>query len=191
MDTRKSFCLALATIGLTAITGPQSAVGQETLAWRILKWSEADQVSWINSTLDKGMPVDLGGVLNMLVLNKSSLTLPLIEKKIEEVLQSASPLDCFTNKEVDPHQFVEIAAVTITEAGNEQALRTLSKLIKIDDKRFGDLVRLALLHAQNRRNPFTVAYRGFEIGDPALDPKIMAWVEEKLADKDQYGIVDG
>jgi hypothetical protein len=190
MGTRKSFSLTLATIGLAAITGRQSTFGQETLAWRILKWSEADQVSWINSTLDKGMPLDLGGVMNMLVLNKSSLTLPLIEKKIEEVLHSASPLECFTNKEVDPRYFVDIAALTITEAGDEQALREAGKLIKLDDKRFGKLVDRTLGHAQNRRNPFTLAYRGFEIGDPALDEKIMAWAEEQLANKDQYAIVE-
>jgi hypothetical protein len=187
MDTRKSFCLVLASVGLAAIAGPLSVRGQETLSSRILQWSEGDQTAWISSYLNEGAhPSD---VLTMLVLNKSSLTLPLIEKKIEEVLRSASPLECFTNKEVNPKYFVDITAATIAYAGNEQALQTLSKLIKIDDKRFGDLVRLALLHAQNRRNPFPLAYRGFEIGDPAVDQKIMTWVEEKLADKDQYEIV--
>jgi hypothetical protein len=188
MDTGKSSCLALAAFGLAAIAYPTSMRGQEPLSSRILKWSDADQTAWISSHLDQGMPP--GDVLTMLVLNKSSLTLPLMEKKIEQVLHSASPLECFTNKEVDPQYFVAIAALTISEAGNEQALQAVSKLITIDEQRFGKLVDRTLGHARNYRNPFTVAYHGLEIGVPAVDQKIMTWVEEQLADKDQYGIVE-
>src|SRR5438128_4454350 len=103
MDIRKTFCLVLAFVGLIAISDPPSVRGQEPLSSQILKWSEADQTAWINSYLDQGMPPS--DVLTMLVLNKSSLTLPLIEKKIESVLQSVSPLDCFTDKKLDPNRF--------------------------------------------------------------------------------------
>ena len=69
MHTEKSFCLAVATIGVVAVMVPRSTFGQETLAWRILKWSDADQTAWINSTLDQGIPPDRGDVLPMLVLD--------------------------------------------------------------------------------------------------------------------------
>jgi hypothetical protein len=188
MDTRTLFGLVLASVGLAAIADPPSIRGQETLSSRILKWSEAEQTAWISSYLDQGAPPS--DVLAMLVLNKSSITLPLIEKKIEEVLGSASPLECFTNKDVDPKYFVDIAAVTIAYAGNEHALQAVSKLIKIDEQRFAKLVDRTLGNAQDHRNPFTLAYRGFELGDPALERQIMAWAEEKLANKNQYAIVE-
>jgi len=52
-----------------------------------------------------------------LILNKSSVTLPLTEQKIEEALRSPSPLDCFRDQSVDPQKFVDRAAMAITAAG--------------------------------------------------------------------------
>jgi len=121
-----------------------------------------------------------GGVLTMLILNKSEVTLPLIERKIEEVLRSASPLECFTDKSVDPQKFVDLAAAMIVYAGDEQALKEASKLMKIDEKRFGWMVGRILQQAGPYRNPFSVAYRGFEIGDPAVDSRIAPWFESRL-----------
>ncbi len=34
--------------------------------------------------------------------------------------------------------------------------------------------------------PFPVAYRGFEIGDPAVDKKIAAWIELQFANKTEF-----
>jgi hypothetical protein len=45
------------------------------------------------------------------------------------------------------------------------------------------LVRNTLLAAQNLRNPFTIAYRGFEIGDPAVDKRIAAWTSGPIASR--------
>jgi hypothetical protein len=47
-------------------------------------------------------------------------------------------------------------------------------------------VNLALLNAVTYRNPFAVAYRGFEIGDLAVDKRIVAWAEQQLADKSEF-----
>jgi len=155
----------------------------EPLAWRIMKWSDADQSSWINSTLAQGIPTDLGGVLGGLAVNKSGLTLPLIEKKIEDVLRSRSPLELFTDKSVDPQKFVSVTAHLVASAGNGEALRQISKLLAMDERRFDDLVRIALISAESNRNPFSVAYLGFKISDPAMDKRIVAWAESEFADK--------
>jgi hypothetical protein len=45
------------------------------------------------------------------------------------------------------------------------------------------VVQRVLLGAQNIGNPYTLAYRGFEIGDPAIDRGIVAWGEELLGDE--------
>jgi hypothetical protein len=122
------------------------------------------------------MQVDGIEPLGVLIRTRGSLVLPMMERKIEEVLKSSSPLDCFTDKTVDPQRFVDLAASNIAHAGDEYALKEVSKLIALDEKRFDLLVRNTLLAAENRRNPFAVAYRGFEIGDPAVDKRIVAWV---------------
>jgi hypothetical protein len=69
----------------------------------------------------------------------------------------------------------------IPGAGDEYALKEASKLIALDEKRFDLLVRNTLLSASVRRNPFAVAYRGFAIGDPAVDKRIVAWAGSQLA----------
>jgi hypothetical protein len=150
--------------------------------WRqLLKADQAEQTAWINSHLRAGMPPD--DVFAMLILNKSEIALPLIEQKIEEVLRSQSPLECFTDKSVDPQNFVHLAALSIMEAGNVESLRQASKLIKIDEKQFGWMVERTLIQARTYRNPFVVAYQGLAIGDPAIDSRIAAWAEVELAEK--------
>jgi hypothetical protein len=166
-----------------AIAGASVALAQQPLARRILYMSEAEQIAYVASDLNQGMPVDLYDPLGTLILSRSALVLPMLEKKIEEVLKSQNPLDCFTDKTANPQKFVDLAASAIPFAGDEQALREISKLIAIDDKRFGTLVNIALLNAEIRRNPFTVAYGGFEIGDPAVDKRIVAWAERQFDDK--------
>ena len=194
MDTRKAFRFVLAAVGWAALAHWQGLAqdpsdGHDTLAWRILRWSEARQVSWIQSDLDQGMPADPGGdPLAMLILNRSSVTLPLMEKKIEQVLASTSPKDCFTVRSVDPDKFVAGAAAMIAYSGDEQALRKVSKLIRIDERRFGDLVDHTLVEAETRRNPYPLAYRGLELGDPAIEKRILAWAEARLADKTAFRI---
>jgi hypothetical protein len=60
------------------------------------------------------------------------------------------------------------------------ALLQASKLIKIDEQRFGGLVSDTLFVALARGNQYIVAYRGFEIGDPAIDKRISAWLDGQI-----------
>jgi len=174
----KRSLLIFVVAGLAAAQ-QQTTSEQEPLAWRILKWSEADQVSWINTTLAMGIPPELGGALGSLAANKGSLTLPLIEQKIEEVLRSQSPLDLFIDKTIDTQKFIALAVSAITYEGDELALREVSKLLHLDAKRFDDAVEVTMI--ESRTNPFLLAYQGFAIGDPALDTRIAAWAEWELA----------
>jgi hypothetical protein len=169
---------ALLLVGSSPLVHSQE---EEPLPRRILKWSPADQITWLNSYLAAGMPVD--DTLVVLVLSRSSIVLPVLEKKIEETIHSVSPRDLFDSPSIDPQRVIGIAASMIAYAGDAQALQEESKLMKIDEKRFGDLVRLTLFHANNRGNSFTLAYRGFEIGDPAMDTRIAAYVKERVEAK--------
>jgi hypothetical protein len=142
------------------------------------------------------MPYDLGDVLNSLVLGKSSLTLPLMEQKIEQVLQSKSPSECFTDKSVNPERFAYLVAEAIAYAGNDEAMRQVAKLTKLDEKRFDDLVVRVLMAAENRGNPenrgdpYIVAYHALDIGEPLVDKRIYAWVQAGLAEKEATRIRD-
>ena len=117
------------------------------------------------------------------VLNKSEIALPLIEQKIEEVLRSRSVSSCFNDKSVDPKRFVGRAMLAIATAGDLEALKQSSKLIKIDEKRFGDMVDRTLSGALGYRNPFTVAYQGLELNDPVLDSRIGDWARAQLRER--------
>ncbi len=186
MRTRGGFVPAVISGGIPLVlllSVPHLILAQKPEPeWRrILNASVADQTTWINSHLRAGMPPS--ETFGDLILNKSEITLPIIEQKIEEVLRSPSPSECFTDKSIDPQNFIERAAAAIFEAGNVESLRQVSKLIKIDEKRFGWLVERTLDQARNYRNPFLVAYQGYEIGDPAVDSRIAAWTEVQFADK--------
>jgi hypothetical protein len=106
---------------------------------------------------------------------------PLAEKKIEEVLKSTSPATRFADSTVDPEKFVANAVGLIRGAGDENALKAASQLMKIDEARFGFMVGNILFNAMGYRNPFTVAYRGLAIGDPATDSRIAEWTEAQLS----------
>src|SRR5580658_3973280 len=103
MDIRRFLRIILTATGVAAAAAQQlPAPGQESPANGILRMSEAEQVAYTNSVLDRGMQVDETETLVTLVLTRSSLVLPMLEKKIEEVLRSPSPLDCFTDKNSGP-----------------------------------------------------------------------------------------
>ena len=124
--------------------------------------------------------------LALLVLNKSAVALPILEKEIEEILHSASTKELFDSPSADPQKVVNTAAAMIEYAGDEQSLLAASKLMKIDAHRFGGMVYVTLLHAGTLRNPFTVAYRGFEIGDSEVDEKIVDWAGQWLKLGEDY-----
>jgi hypothetical protein len=179
--TTERLLLASILLGLASIGWSQSE--PEPLAHQIVKWSEAEQAAWIRSTLDQGIPPDLGGAFGTLVLAKTDLALPLIEERIEQVLKSASPLDLFTDKSVDPQRFVAAALGSIEYVGNEQSLREVAKLLHVDEERFDDVVQRTMLGAAALRNPFPVAYQGFAIGDTLLDTRLAIWADWELAEK--------
>src|SRR5262249_32405793 len=134
----------------------------------ILKVSEAEQVAFIRSALDQCIPPDLGGALTMLVLNKSSLTLHLIEERIEEVLNASKSLVCPSNRQMDTAVFINLAVSAMIYAGDVEALKQLAKLMMLDEQRFGAYVGLALINAATFRNPFSVAYGGIDLANPNL-----------------------
>jgi hypothetical protein len=136
----------------------------------ILDTSEAEQMKFVNETIAAGFPGDRADQMTMLIINRSAVTLPLIAGKLEEALKSTST----------PKSFVDTASEMIAYAGDEQSLRALSKLISFDERRFGWLIGRTLDNAGNWRNPFTVAYRGLEMGDEAVSRYTAAWAEAVL-----------
>jgi hypothetical protein len=164
--------MVTAALTLTALASAPHAFGQgipDTPSRRLLRASEAEQIAAVKSALDQGLPPEQFQVVGPLFFNRGSLVLPLVELKIEQVLKSPSPLEYFTNKNVDPTKWVYSAALTISETGDEQALKEIAKLIKLDEKRFGGLVGRTLDNSQDyakSQNPFEVAYRGFAILEP-------------------------
>jgi hypothetical protein len=95
----------------------------------------------------------------------------MIEKEIEEVLKSSKPRECFTDKSIDIDSTLARLWVMIGEAGDAQALREASKLLKLDEQ------------AMNKRNPFIVAYQGFDLGNPAIDKRLLTWAQELLREE--------
>lgn len=145
---------------------------------RMLELPNERLVACMNAWLARGMPTPDSPQMTFLVRARSSLVLPIIEKKIEDVVVSRSPRDCFTDKNVDPTQFTVGAAEIIAAAAHEQSFRERSKLMRLDEQRVGRYVELTLLDAQAAGNPYPPAYRGLDIGDPAVDKRIAAWAEK-------------
>jgi hypothetical protein len=153
-------------------TGPARDIGQ---------WTDSEVETWMRSALDRGLPEELGDYMSAALKYRGAVVVPLTEKKIEEVLKSTSPATCFSDPSVDPGKFVREAVAAIRGAGDENALKAAGQLMEIDEARFGFMVGNILFNAMAYRNPFTVAYRGFAIGDPAIDSRIAEWTEALLS----------
>jgi hypothetical protein len=140
---------------------------QESLpsARTILDLAESEQIVFIQKTIELRFPENRADQMTMLIINRSAITLPMIEAKLEEALNSPP-----ASKDL-----VETASEMIAYAGDEQALRSIGKLLAVDAGRFGPLVRRTLENASNWRNPFTVAYRGLEIGDEVVSRHVASW----------------
>ena len=156
MHIKNSLPYAFIACAVTVGSAQTAGSNNPTLGGNILTVSESEQIAFIRSTLDRCIPPD--DTLTMLVLNRSSLTLPLIEAKIEEVLSSSRPLVCLTGRQVDPPIFIDLAARTMAYSGDAVALRQIAKLMTFDEKRFGTYVDVTLINAEDRRNVFSVAY---------------------------------
>lgn len=72
-------------------------------ARKILELTDAEQIQFIRTALEQGLPEGSADQMTMLVINRSSITLPLIEGKIEQVLKEPSP----------PQMFIDTAAELI------------------------------------------------------------------------------
>ncbi len=183
----------LFTILIAICAAPSLVVSQvQTVepAGRILELTDVEQIQFINASLEQELPDRRADQMAILVINRSSTTLPLIEQKIREALNQQPP----------PNRFIDTAADLIAYAGDERSLYAIAKLIAIDDTRFSRLIGRALTHSSNWRNPFTLSYRALEIGDEAFADKTMVWVETALTSKlmqqrwaaamlDRYGVV--
>jgi hypothetical protein len=136
----------------------------------ILDLGEREQIAFINDTMDLGFPANRADQMTMLIINRSALTLPLIEARLEKMLKFS----------LMPKSFVGTASEMIAYSGDEQALRAISKLMAIDETQFGPLVGRTLYNALNWRNPFTIAYQGLELTDEALSRYTAEWAELAL-----------
>ena len=166
---------AIAVLALAGYTAGQGVPDS------LLRASEAEQIAAVTSALDQGFPPGPSAYLTTLIFYRSSLVLPLMEKKIEQVLGSASPRDTFSDKTVDPQKFVDHVAWIIADTGDEAALAEIAKLTKVDKDRFGSLVGIALSHSTRWHNPFVVAYSGLAIADPLVQKLILSWAEKNLS----------
>lgn len=162
-----------ALVALTVIVFfGEPLIGQNGNAARILDVAENTQAAFITTTMDQGFPIDRADQMTMLILNRSAITLPLIEERV---------IQTFKSKEESNGQFIGIASEMIAYAGDEHSLRVIGRLIALDENRFGILVGRTLDNALDRRNPFLVAYSGFEFGDKAISRRIVEWSERVLA----------
>jgi hypothetical protein len=94
----------------------------------------------------------------------------MVESSVEQELRRPSRSE----------RFIDLASAMVAYAGDEQALRGVSKLMAVDEARFGPLVGRTLNNAGNWRNPFTVAYQGLAFGDESLSQHIAGWAESAL-----------
>ena len=156
-----------------ALLASSGLYGQDVVppARTILDLSEGEQVAFIRSTMELGFPINRADQMTMLIINRSALTLPLIEAKMEETMKAVPPQVAF----------VETASEMIAYAGDQTALSEINRLMTLDEKRFGPLVGRTLDNAGNWRNPFDVAYDGLALGNEAISRRTMQWVESALA----------
>ena len=171
-------------IGLTTAQIPSART--------ILNIPETEQARFVAETMDAGFPGDRADQMTMLVLNRSALVLPMLEQRVEAELRRQSP----------SNDFIETATEMIAYAGNDQSLRMITRLTKIDEGRFERLVGRTLDNALDFRNPFTVVYSAFEIGDATISQRTLTWSESALSSErmkrlwgeailDRYGEVPG
>jgi hypothetical protein len=158
------------------------ASSQDSIVQRLPSMADREVVQMTRAIVDYG-PVagEQGDDLTVLARARSPLVLPILEAKIEEVLTSENPARCFTNNSIDPQRAVDLLSYTIAHPGNVEALREASKLLKIDEKRFDEIVARAMDSAMAGGRHFKVLYQGFDLHDEALDKRLTAWADEVLA----------
>jgi hypothetical protein len=144
---------------------------------------EAELVEFVRSQLDQGMPREPREpreALFTLARSRSRVVLPMVEAKMEQVIQARDAANCFLDKSIKPNQFLALAASMIAEAGDEEALRQAAKLLNVKNNEA--VVFMTLSIANSRGNPFDLAYRGLEMKDPGLTRSITDWAEKQFAE---------
>jgi hypothetical protein len=136
----------------------------------ILRWPEGQQIAFVTSVLDRKFPDSDGDKFSLLVVNRSAIVIPLLEAHVEQLLMRSDRSE----------RLIDLASTLIAYAGDEESLRAIGKLMGLDETRFGPLVGRTLDSAGDWRNPFTIAYRAFDMGDEAVAGKVLEWAESAL-----------
>src|ERR1043166_9210758 len=98
MTTRISVRVVFSTF-VGAVLCAAQPVLQERPLDRLEKMTDPELMALAKSFVDRGLPpADSAIGLGNLMLARSSMILPLIEAKIEEVLNAPDPSQCFSNK---------------------------------------------------------------------------------------------
>ena len=143
--------------------------------------SDAEQVALAKTVVDLGVRAgDPAEILQSLARGRSSLILPIVEQKIEAVLKSPEPRDCFTEKSINVDRSLLSMWLAIANVGRAEALREAGKLLKIDEKRFDRMVDQIMSNAVGEHKGFSLAYQGLEMDDPALTRRIVAAMADVL-----------
>jgi hypothetical protein len=168
-DSRRIPLAAICAASLLQVCVAQTAKDAETVK-SILRASEAEQAAFTKSVLEQHFPEKEGDRFSLLLVNRSALVVPLIESKIEAELGSASPAE----------QFIDLASAMIAYAGDEHAVRAISKLIRVDERRFVTFIGRTLDNAVKWGNPFGVVYQALDLGDSTVTGHTTAWAEAAL-----------
>jgi hypothetical protein len=163
-----NFKRVLMAIAFSALflNGQQTPDAAAPSARNMLDLSDSEVVSFVAEMIDQGFPDERADQMTMLIINRSALVLPLIGTRVAASLKSESPSS----------RFVDIGSEMIAYAGDEVSIREISKLIAIDEQRFGRLVGRTLDNAGTFRNPFTSVYSAFELDDAAISRYTAEWV---------------
>ena len=167
--SRRILLVVICAASLLQVCVAQSAKDAETVK-SILQVSEAEQLAFAKSVLEQHFPENEGDRFSLLLVNHSALVVPLIESKIEAELRSASRSE----------QFIDLASAMIAYAGDEHSVRAISKLIRIDERRFGTFIGRTLDNAGKWGNPFGVVYQTLDLGDGTVGGYTTAWAEAAL-----------
>lgn len=189
MATSKRTTLILLALGcLAQYSRAQTLHGPNPSVQDVASWTDAEIGAWMQTDLDRGLPVELGDSAAVVARWRSATAVPLVEKKVEQVLASRVPAACFTQPGVDPKRFLSLATGFIEFAADESAIRAAATLVRIDGLHFSSVVNGVLLNANagGPRNPFTVAYAGLELGDPVVARRINGWAESLFASEAKF-----
>lgn len=136
----------------------------------VLSLTEVEQVAFVQSTLEMGIPEDRGDALALLIISRSAAVVPLLRLRIEKELSSENPSDLF----------VAEMSEAIAYAGDEHALQAVESLMTVDEARFRPFISRTLDHSSNWHNPFTIAYRALDSSKGMLTPHALQWCQSAL-----------